>query len=133
MTFNPELNFMTVVEKNWRGIHPKLRQPSAVQQFDTVLQTCRKEADVLGLSKIPPIRLKPSTAMLAEIELEKTKTYTPLKMFLEDKYGVNAANYILPDGIVTRLAAKEISLDRIEFEYRRSLFRSFIDSRNQKN
>ena len=126
MTFNPGLDFRSVVKKNKRGIHPQLRQPSAVYIMDRRLQSCRKEAEALSLSKLAPCRAKPSPEILAEIELEKKKTYTPLKMFLEEKYGVHTANYILPDGIVTQLAAREMALDSIQFEYRRKLFRSFI-------
>eukprot|EP01041_Mallomonas_annulata_P003596 gene3596-7148_t len=118
--------------KNFRNIHPIMRTPNVLKDFQDTLD--QAETYAIKNNHIVPepssqqkqldkVKYEMQRLQLANIMKEK---YDPVYNLLVERYGEFCARHILNKNTRINLAKQEMSLQDIPFEYRQELFKDII-------
>ena len=120
-----------IILKNRRDVHPVIRKLSVEKEFDEILRKARLEAKELRLSLAIPKKVRDDNKedKLAVL----SSNYPQLHSHLVEKYGLQTANHVLPNRLMTELATNRVVIEDLPFEYKKNLFRHFLQNESRVN
>jgi ribonuclease D len=110
-----------IIFKTRREVHPTLRKVTAEREFTETLRKARVNARELKLSTVIPTS---SSYDLSDVEKKviSESRFSFLYDKLCDMFGKATASYMLPNKVIVELAMRRISIEDLEFAYRRKIF-----------